>query len=219
MDTTIYFKRYLYLCLCLLFPALSHGQLIKSLAVKAGGSIANQDWRYLNAQVSDSKHYNKTGAFGALELEFLKGKTLGLGAEFSYCQKGFREKITFVTSDGDPHGTLKMFNFNYNYFSFSPFLTFNHETSNWSTYLGIGPRIDFFTNTTIDGHKSNNQHANATIFGATASGGLAYKVGNMSLFTELKFLYDAGYAIDNGNLQAYNRAAVLCFGFRQRMGN
>src|SRR5690606_15814004 len=119
--------------------------------------------------------------------------------------KGYKQDIPVTTADQpDGTGSFMPMNLRYNYFSFSPFMTANHEKKNWSVYLGLGPRIDFFSSRTMNQRKTSNQDVALSIPGVTASGGVSYKLGDMALFTEVKFLYDIGHAIDTDFVKVHN---------------
>jgi hypothetical protein len=107
-------KRTLILLFTLATTSLANGQVLKSIGIKAGVSVANQTWRYKTNDLTLNKD-NRTGFYSAVTLEFLKSKYLSLTTDFGYCAKGNTEKIPNTTVDipeGD--GTYKTYDTKFN---------------------------------------------------------------------------------------------------------
>ena len=197
----------------------SNAQIVKSLSFKGGMSFANQDWSFKHINVSD-KRETLQGAFSGIEIEFLRGKFLSFSGEFSYCEKGFKTSVPTVTADmPDRISEYIKVKFHFNYLSFSPQLSTRYKMKKWTSYMSMGPRIDylywsFAAYEDLDKFDRQTIVSNKTMFGMNISTGLEYTIRRKSIFVEAKYLHDFTKAIDNSNLSVKNRDFVVCLGLR-----
>src|SRR5688572_33200026 len=100
-------KRISILLFTLTTSLLANGQVLKSIGLKGGMSMASQNWNY-NAESITMNTHNRKGFYSTVSLEFLKSKYLSLTTDVGYCAKGSTEEVAETTNDlpeGD--GTFK----------------------------------------------------------------------------------------------------------------
>lgn len=198
-----------------------NGQVLKSIGIEGGASIANQTW-LLKADAKTLKTDNRVSFYGAATLEFLKLKYLSLTTDFGYCAKGHTEKIPNTTVDmpeGD--GTYKTYDTKFNYFTFSPMLKARYEITHFIPYALLGLRLNYQLSYKSDfNYEQIERDFNKTVWGANFGAGVEYKIKQLGIFLEGQYQYDFTKVMDtpssasNSGIEVKNNAFVICIGLK-----
>ena len=214
-------KRTLLLLFTLTTTAFVNGQVVKSIGIKGGVSVASQTWHYKSTDLTLKKD-NRIGFYSAITLEFFKSKYLSLTTDFSYCEKGSTEKIQNTTVDmpeGD--GTYKTYDTKFGYFTLSPMLKGRYETAHFVPYALLGLRLDYQLSYKSDfNYQQIEKDFHKAIFGANFGIGAEYKIKHLGIFLETQYHYDFTKLMDtpssanNTGIEINNRAFIISIGLK-----
>jgi len=199
----------------------ANGQIINSVGIKTGLSVANQTWYYKSINMTLKKDY-KLGLYSAMTVDFLKSKYFNITTDIGYCSKGNTEKVPNTSGfipQGD--GTYTTYNTMFNYFSFSPLLKIKYAIAHFIPYVLLGLRWDYqlsyksdfnYTQIENDFYKS--------IYGLTCGTGIEYKIKNIGINSEFQYQYDITKLMDtpasptNTGLEINNKAFIISIGLK-----
>lgn len=161
----------------------SNAQVFESIGIKGGVSLANQT--FSNQVTNYNFEYDyKIGAYTILTADLFKGKFLSLSTDFGFVQKGMQMDLEKSTNN-IPEGTgeFETLKTTFNYLTFSPmvkgFKTFNNTT----TYVLLGPRLDYRLNYESFFTQAYNG-SNKFILGLNYGIGAEYKIKNFGILLE-----------------------------------
>jgi opacity protein-like surface antigen len=215
-------KRILILLLALTSSLIANGQVLKSIGIKGGMSIASQNWDYSPESITMNTD-SRNGFYCAASLEFLKSKYFSLTTDLGYCVKGSSEEIEFTSNDlpeGD--GNHKTYDTKFNYVTLSPMLKARYETENLIPYALVGLRMDYQLSYKSDfDYQLFENDFNKTIWGANFGAGLEYNIKQFGIFVEGQYQYDFTKVLDitsgNAGLEVKNEAIVVCIGLKYNL--
>lgn len=184
-------KRALTIFLSLSIVIITNGQIIKSIGIKEGISIANQTWFYKSIDLTLKKDY-RVGFYSAATLEFIKSKNFWLLTDLGYCQKGSKEKMKNTTDympEGD--GTYKTYNTKFDYLTLCPLLKILYPSSHFIPYALSGLRLDYQLSYKSDFNlKQIENDFHKAILGINFGAGTEYKIKNFGILIEGQYNFD-----------------------------
>ena len=202
----------------------ANGQVLKSIGLKGGVSVANQDWNYKSTTYTLNTE-NRNGFYSALTFEFLKSKYLSLSTDLGYCAKGSATEVMNTTNDlpeGD--GTYETYDTKFDYFTLSPSIKLRYETTHLVPYALFGLRMDYQLSYKSDfDYQLIEKEFNKTIWGANFGAGLEYKFKQLGIFLEGQYQYDFTKVLDmpesasNSAVEVNNEAFVICVGLKYNL--
>jgi hypothetical protein len=206
------------------FAASVNGQILKSVGIKSGLSIANQNWDFDSYIITSMDTKSRNGIFVATSFEFFNSKYLSLITDLSYCEKGSTEQVLHTVYDTPGAEPYETFDTKLSYFSISPMLKIRYESVNLIPYALLGLRIDYQLNyvSDLDYFRIDN-NINKTIFGANFGAGLEYNAGQFGIFVEGNYQYDFNKVTDtdqswNGpGIKINNKAFIICAGLKYNL--
>jgi len=195
-------------------------QIIKSILLKGGISIANQSWDYKIKSLTVETN-KRTGSYSALAFEFIRWKHISLTTEIGYCEKGHKQDIV-VTTINFPEGIEKeTYNTRFSYFQVAPLLRGGYEVENLLLFGILGLRMDYHLSYQSDFDLTPiEKDFNKSIYGLTAGGGVEYKLKNVGIQLEFQYQYDFNEALvvsENSTysgLEIKNQAILISLGGR-----
>jgi hypothetical protein len=112
----------LFTSVLLLFFTSIHSQVIESVGIKAGISLANQTWEYKS--ISKETAYDcKAGFCGNLSAELLKSRYISFTTDLGYFQKGMHYTVLNTSPEfPEGNGTYTTYKTSYHYLCLSPML-------------------------------------------------------------------------------------------------
>jgi hypothetical protein len=214
--------RRILLALILLFIiTYSKGQLVKSIGLKGGVSIANQKWEVDGKYNSDDGRVNKTGFNLALTADFLKSKYFKFASDVTYCEKGHRIKLLYTTPElpeGD--GSYIYFKEKANYLSLSVDAKPCFQIKNFIPYLVIGVRMDYQVSYNSYTSYRDIVYIKKSVFGINYGCGLEYKINKIGILLEFKHhkdltpISDKTITMTSERLKIFNKATLLSAGIK-----
>ena len=217
-------KRFFTTFIFLILTSLLLGQVVQSVGIKSGVSIANQTWFYKSINLTLKKD-KILGSYSALTVDFIKSKYFNIATDIGYCQKGCTEKIQ-ATTVNMPEGTgvYKTYNTKFNYFSFSPLVKTKYTTTHFIPYIILGARIDYQLSYKSDLYlKQFESNFHKTILGLSSGAGMEFKIKNFGINTEFQYQYDITKLVDtppsaiNTGLRINNKAFVISIGLKYHL--
>ena len=193
------------------------GQGFASLGLKAGASLANQNWR-----ISPIDFALETdpvvGPALSIFLEAFRGDHFSFQADISYTVKGSKSATQSVTVnhlDQDRiivnQGAVTTSTFSY--LSLEPMARYRVGQGSLVPYFLLGPRLDILLK-----YQSGSEYPlvdqNSIILGLTCGAGLEFKLQRLDLFTELKVLPDISPVTNGEPLLINNHMLSLTVGVR-----
>ena len=207
-------KQTLFLLSFLFSTVIANGQLVNSIGVKGGISIANQEWDYKSIDSRIEKN-NRTGIYSALSLEFFKSKNLSLITDIGFIEKGHKEDIEMTSADSPESGPIKTFDTKFSYFEFVPMLKIRKEIGKLIPYALLGARLDYQLS-----HKSEIDYSalekdfNKKIYGLTTGAGIEYKIKKIGINSEFQYQHDFNKVLENERLEVKNRSLIVSLGIK-----
>jgi hypothetical protein len=200
---------FLSICLSLLFSQVN-SQIIKSIGINGGVSIANQDFYESNLDY-------RLGLYTSLSLEFLKSKHFNIVTEIAYAAKGSQQEIILTTID-QPEGIgKKTYDTKFSYLEFSPLMKAHYEKDHVALFVLLGPRMDVQIYQKSDfNFKEPADEYNKFIFGLTAGAGLEVKLKQFGIKVESQYHHDFTDVLysDKSGLFIRNRAFIISLGLK-----
>lgn len=126
------------------FISVSNAQLIRNFGIKVGATLASQDWKYSENNISDWELDNKLGLNVGIFAELLDIQTFSIVTELNYVQKGGKKDFPLTSienPDGDGRTTEFQVNLDYINISLLGKIRFNFFIL--KPYILAGPRFDY----------------------------------------------------------------------------
>lgn len=185
-------KKIFFILTLIIFVSASHAQFIRGYGLKAGTTIANQNWEFSGIPGADFD--NRVGLNIGIFAEFLNVPFISIVAEVNYLQKGMKEDVP-VTTMTQPDGTGEFITLDtrVDYINISALGKLRINTGLFTPYILLGPKLDFEINnrTTIGSHFSYKENFKKNIFGLKVGAGTEINLLPVGLLVE--FVYDADY--------------------------
>jgi len=193
------------------------GQGFASLGLKAGVSVANQNWH-----ISPIDYALETdpvvGPALSVFVEVFRADHFSFQTDISYAVKGSKSATQSVTVNHLDHdriivneGAVAISTFSY--LSLEPMARFRVGQGSLVPYFLLGPRLDILLK-----YESGSEYPlvaqNSIILGLTCGTGLEYKLQRLGLFTELKYLPDISPVTNEEPLLIKNNMLSLTLGIR-----
>ena len=214
-------KRTLALFFSFLINGFVNAQVLKSVGINGGVTIANQSWHYKSKDFSLNT-VNKAGFYGGTTFEFFQSKYFNLLVGLGYCQKGNSWKILSKTSnlpEGD--GTYTTIKTTFNYLTLSPMLKAGFETTHIIPYALVGLRMDYQLSVQPEvNYEAIKKDVKKTIWGVNFGAGIEYKLKVVGIFFEGQYHYDFSKVLDtpvtsnNVGLEIKNKAFIITAGIK-----
>lgn len=208
-------KRILNIFLLLLFAFSADAQIVKSMGIKGGTSIANEIWP--NYLTNSSKMQSRVGIYGVLSGEFFNSKYCSFVTDLGYCQKGSKKPLTSYQDPGQntptyyPPYVIKL-----NYFEYDALLKIRLEKKHFISYLLTGLRMDY----QIYSEEPTNffsyyiqKYGNRILYGFTIGAGVEYRIKKIGIHTEFQYQHDFSYVLNlpyytYNNMEITNKAII-----------
>lgn len=162
----------------------TNAQVLKSIGLKGGISLANQSFEYKTDNTNREFDY-KLGLYSAVTAEFFTFKHLSLVTDLGIVQKGMQIDVQKTTNEM-PEGTgeYETWKSTLNYLTFSPMLKGFYNINKFTGYAFIGPRIDYRLSYDSKYYAPLYEDAKKHVFGLNYGVGAAYHLNKISLSTE-----------------------------------
>lgn len=200
----------------------SKSQLVNSLGIKGGISIANQKWKFTDSTYTGFERVNKSGLNFFITADFLKSKIFKLIGDLGYCEKGSQTKVQYTTPElpeGD--GSYIYYKDKVNYLSFSLNAKIEYPFKNIIPYLFVGPRIDYQLSYSSDVfYFQSYDEFTKTIFGINYGLGLTYRIKNYGIMIEfnnnkdLTPFLNKEIPLTTERVKVYNKAILVSAGIK-----
>ncbi len=200
----------------------TQAQVLKSIGLKGGMSLANQSFEYKTDNSNLDFDY-KLGVYNALTAEFFNTKHVSLVTDLGFVQKGKQidvQKTTLEMPEGT--GEFETWKSTLNYLTFSPMLKGFYNINKFTGYAFIGPRIDYRLSYDSKYYAPLYEDSKKQIFGLNYGVGLAYHLNKISLSTEfmaqpdLTPMLDTEPSVSNIGLKVKSNAYVFNVGVGYR---
>jgi len=170
-----------------------NGQVISSLGVKAGVTLANQSHQFTSIDYTmDTEPI--IGPTAGIFIEVFRKKHLSFQLDLAYVAKGSKtttESITVNHLENDRivvnQGDLTVSNFNY--LVASPMVRFRFDKRQISPYLMLGPRFDYLLNYKTDSDYPLEKQ-NSFLVGIHIGTGVEYYFEKLGIFLEVQYQSD-----------------------------
>ena len=214
---TMQMKRTLITFFSALTITLANGQVLQSVGIQSGVSIANQTWKTAKWTWKMGYRY---GPYSTIALDIIKSRYFNITTDVGYCQKGNAEKIE-ITTLNMPEGTGRdtIFDTKFSYFTWSLLLKIKYTTTHLVPYAVFGPRMDYQLSCRSDFDLQTHNFHN-TIWGLTSGVGVEYKIKNIGINTEFNYHYDLTNVMDTRDpvtgwgIEITNKAFIVSFGIK-----
>lgn len=200
----------------------SNAQVLESIGIKGGLSLANQSFesKTLNSkQVFDYK----LGAYSAITAEFFKLKHMSLVTDLGYVQKGMQVEVQETTPQM-PEGTGKFntWKSTIGYLTFSPMLKGFYDFKRFTVFAFVGPRVDYRLSIDSKYYTPLYEDSKKQVFGLNYGVGASYNLNRISLSMEFMAQPDFTPIINQKpepnfpGFKVYNNAYMLNMGLSYR---
>jgi hypothetical protein len=190
-------KTKLIIVLLLISSNLSYAQIVKSIGIKSGITLSNQNWKVIEL----GPYYNfesSSGYYEALSLAFIDKEYWEVAAEVGLYQSNSKAVINpFVNYE--PYDTkYGGMDFKFGFLSISPVYKFKIPIKSFTPYVLLAPRMDYYfsalSNTLGNAYKSDIRKP---IWGFSIGEGISYRLNNISFLAEYQFFYSFNPLIDH----------------------
>ena len=193
------------------------GQVINSVGLKAGISLANQ-----SHQITPIDYTLKTdpviGPAASIFLEMFRGKHFSFQTDLAFVTKGSKtttQSITVNHLDNDNivvnEGDLKVSNFYY--LSVSPMARYRIDMESITPYAMLGPRVDFLLKYKTDSDYPLEEQ-NKVIPGLTGGLGVEFNLNELGIFIEFQYQSDLMPVTGKDPLLINNNIFLFTLGIR-----
>ena len=194
--------------LILLFSSVADARVLQGYGVKAGVVIADQDFDYTFGSGFDTN--DRTGFDIGIYAEWFDLAFFSLLTEIHYIQKGMKHDERRITEFGEL--PPRKWDNRVDYLSFPILVKITIQTSRYSPYFMIGPRIDLFL-----GHNSNLLEGLYDEFERVDIGGdFVIGVGDngapVKILLEFRYSPDFSNAYETDLLKVKNYSFEILFG-------
>jgi len=214
-------KKTVLLLFALVLSSLVEGQVIKTVGVKSGISVANQAWRIkTDNRLLDTE--SRIGFYGVVSMAFLKSKYFSLNTDLGYYTKGSTQRVlntSIAMPEGD--GTFSTFDTRLDYVVFSPMLRARYEVGPFIPYALLGLRVDYQWSYRSDfSDQVVPNDFRRIIWGSSTGAGVEYRFKQIGLLVEGQYHHDFSRLIDTqpsanqAGLEVKNSALVWCVGLK-----
>lgn len=196
-------KKVILLSLCL-FVTVTNAQIIKSIGIKAGGTVSQHKYEYgffgyTNNEDPESRIAVNAGVFG----EFLNMPVFSIIGEVNYVQSGARRKYP-ITDLAHPDGTGETWtvNLNNDYLDISALGKVRLESPIFTPYVLFGPKIDFEINHSDEySGVLNPDNIDKIRIGIKAGIGTDIKLFGINFLSEVIYTKDFGEMYNTNTLR------------------
>jgi opacity protein-like surface antigen len=186
--------------LCII--STSHAQLIRGYGIKAGATLASEDWDYKKLSIDfnpDSRWGLSLGIFS----EFLNIPYFSVVTELNYVQKGMNIELQ-VSTISNPDGTGEYYTYDsrVDYLNLSALGKFRFDFTSFTPYVVIGPKVDFEINNVNSFGEANEveEKFNEIMYGIKVGGGAEIKLSDFRLLAEIIYDYNFNDLYENEHL-------------------
>jgi hypothetical protein len=169
------------------------GQLINSVGIKAGISLANQSYQFTPIDYT-LKTDPVIGPAAGIFLEAFRSKHFSFQSDLTFVTKGSKtttQSVTVNHLDNDKivvnEGDLKVSMFYY--LCLSPMARYRLDLASITPYAMLGPRVDFLLRYKTDSDYPLEEQ-NKVIPGLTGGLGIEFNLNTMGLFIEIQYQSD-----------------------------
>lgn len=193
------------------------GQGIASMGLKAGVSLANQNYRITPIDYALETDL-VVGPAISLVVEAFSGDHFSFQADISYAVKGSKSTVQSITVNHIDQDQVivndgAMAESNFKYLSLEPMARYRIGQGSLHPYFLLGPRLDILLK-----YQSESEYPlvdqNSIILGLTCGGGLEFNLQRLALFTELKYMPDISPVTNQEPLLINNNMLSLTLGVR-----
>jgi hypothetical protein len=196
-------KKIIRLSLCL-FVTVTNAQIIKSIGIKAGGTVSQHKYEYgffglTNSEYPESRTAVNVGIFG----EFLNLPVFSIVGEVNYVQSGARRKYP-VTDLAHPNGTGETWTLNLNndYLNISAMGKVRLDSPIFTPYVLFGPKIDIEVNRSEEySGVLNPDNLDKIRLGVKAGIGTEIKLFGINFLSEVIYTKDFGELYNTNSLR------------------
>ncbi len=187
----------------------------KQFGVKAGITLADQDYEYLALDWEDERDY-KVGLTIGMFVDVPLTSFLSLRPGMEYVQKGSDlSQVIQWTNESSPEivgdSTIE-FSDRIDYLSI-PILA--ELTLPTNTYLVLGPRLDVKIGSSSETASIFADEFKSVVFGGTVGIGQEFMLGSLGpMLLEFDYHHDFSKALDNSNLEVKNKTLAFALGYR-----
>ena len=200
-----------------LLPLGASAQVIGSVGIKAGITLANQSFRYTPIDYTLETDL-LTGVNSLIFLELFRSEHVSMQMDLGYVGKGSRTSTTSVTvnhlendritvNEGEEVAST------FHYFSLSPLARFRAQKGALTPYLLLGPRLDLLLGYQTDSPYPLGDQSELLV-GLTGGLGFEYSVGRAGLFAEFQYQPDLSPVTNQEPLLVNNNALLATVGIR-----
>ena len=193
------------------------GQIIESMGLKAGISMANQSYRFTPIDYAIETE-PVIGPAAGLFVETFRKEHLSIQMDLAFAAKGSKsstQSITVNHLDNDRitvnEGDLRVSDFYY--LSLSPMARYRFENERMSPYFLLGPRLDFLLKYKTDSDYPLEEQ-NSVIVGLSGGMGLEFKLRELGVFVEVQFQPDLSTVTSKDPLRVNNNILFISLGVR-----
>jgi len=169
----------------LTLSSATHSQVLRGYGIKAGVTVADQDWHYPFNWDPD----NRTGFNAGVFAEFLNHPFFSVVTELNYVQKGMMQEV-LITTEEYPEGTKYMtWENRIDYLNVSALAKLRLNYGIVKPYLLAGPKIDFEIGKHLMPYENVPKRFPASIYGFKV--GLGTELNLMGINFLAEFVYDS----------------------------
>jgi hypothetical protein len=200
-------------------PQPAHGQLIKSLGIKAGLSVSNQTHQFTPIDYTlDTEPFLAPTV--ALFMEAFRGESFTLQADLSYVCRGSSTSTHSITinhldqdriivNQGDPVTSR------FHYLSLAALVRVRTDLKRMVPYALAGPRLDMLLSYDT-GSDYPLEQQNRMILGLSIGVGFEFRLDRTALFTEVQYQPDLSPVTNREPLLINNNSLIITLGIRRR---
>ena len=193
------------------------GQGIAGLGVKAGISLANQNYRFTPIDYTMETE-PVWGPAVAIFVEAFSGDHFSFQGDISYALKGCSSSTRSVTVNHMDQDRVivnegEVSKSTFRYLSFAPMVRYRIGQGSLVPYFLLGPRVDVLLK-----YQTSFEYPlavqNSIIIGLSCGAGLEFRLQQAGLFTELQYLPDLSPVTGEDPLRVTNNIVSITLGVR-----
>jgi len=197
-------KKFPFIVLCFFLSTALNAQLIKSIGIKAGGTVSQHNFEYMSTPYAYTDSPQSIQAINVgVFAEFLNDPVFSIVGELNYVRKGAGMDI-WLTDIMHPDGTgsATRIKTEFDYLNISALGKVRLESPICTPYLLFGPKLDFEINRSgwYPGVADMNE-INQLRFGFKAGIGTEIKLFGIHFLAEAVYDKDLGYIYDSKTLR------------------
>jgi len=195
----------------------AHGQVMESMGLKAGLSLANQSHQFTSIDYTLDTEFI-VGPSVALFFEAFRTEHLSFQLELAYVAKGSKTTIQSVTVNHLENDllTVNQGDLNVSRFSYlvcSPMVRYRFERERTIPYLLLGPRLDYLLTYKTDSEYPLEEQ-NSFILGLHGGAGVEFRIGGLGIFGEVQYQPDLSPVTNQEPILLNNDVLLFNLGIR-----